>query len=370
MITRTPVRRLPALLVLVPALLGGCGSSATEPAPASSEDLYVLNSTGQTLASFSVQASLAASGSPIDLGAGFDGDAVDLLGGFAVTTVSSFGGSRVLFVDLGTGGVLTSSFPAPESDLANPSTASFDPQGIAWVGGRGSDAVYRVSPGDPEAQRVASDVGTFVERVVPVGDRLYAVDANIDDAGGSYSPLGPGRIVVMSRSGGDRSVINLPPGAFDPTDAVETAGRLIVMAAGTFDPGTFLPLNDGSLVSIDLASGAASPPVALGANGVSLELGADGLVYVTTTSDYQTLSLLRFDPASGSFGRGPGDPIAVRGEDGGRVDCWSATSLSDGRIVCSTFSFVETGRLVLADESGAFIAEIGSGFGTTDLAIR
>ena len=110
--------------------------------------------------------------------------------------------------------------------------------------------------------------------------------------------------------------------------------------------------------------------MALGANGVSLELGADGLVYVTTTSDYQTLNLLRFDPVGGSFRRGPDDPIAVRGEDGRRVDCWSATSLADGRIVCSTFSFVEAGRLVLGDESGAFIAEVASGFGTTDLANR
>ena len=355
---------------LLVATLSGCGNGATEPVPSSGEDLFVLNSTGQTLASFSVQQTLEASGSPIDLGAGFDGDAFDRMGGFAVTTVSSFGGSRVLFVDLGTGRLLTSVFPAPEADLANPSTASFDPQGSAWVGGRGSDAIYRVNPGDSEAQRVASNVGTFVEKVVPVGDRLYVVDANIDDDGGSYTPLGPGRIVVMSRSGGDLGVIDLPPGAFDPTDAVEAAGQLIVLAAGTFDPGTFLPANDGSLVSIDLGSGAASPPVALRANGVSLELGADGLVYVTATSDYQTLNLLRFDPASGSFTRGPSDPISVRGADGHRVDCWSATALVDGRIVCATFSFVESGRLVLGDEGGAFIDEIESGFGTTDLAIQ
>lgn len=371
---RSRVRRRPDGLALLPALLlapfGGCGSSVTEPVPSSGEDLWVLNSTGQTLASFSVTETLSASGVPIDLGAGFDGDAFDLLGGFAVTTVSSFGGSRIVFVDLGTGELLTSLFPAPEADLANPSTPSFDAQGIAWVGGRGSDAVYRVSRGEPEAQRIAIDVGTFVERVVPAGDRLYAVDANIDDDGGSYAPLGPGRIVVLSRSGGNPSVIDLPPGAFDPTDAVEAGGQLIVLAAGTFDPDTFLPVNNGSLVSIDLGSGAVGPAVALGANGVSLELGADGMVYVTTTSDYQTLNLLRFDPGSGSFRRGPADPITVRGRDGSRVDCWSATSLADGRIVCATFSFVEAGRVVLGDENGVFIAEVASGFGTTDLASR
>ena len=176
MTTGKHVRQLPAVRLLVPALLltslGGCGTSATEPVPSSGEDLLVLNSTGQTLASFSVQETLAASGSPIDLGAGFDGDAFDLLGGFAVTTVSSFGGSRVLFVDLGTGGLLTSLFPAPEADLANPSTASFDRQGIAWVGGRGSDAVYRVSPGDPEAQRIASRRGDVCREGRPGGGQV------------------------------------------------------------------------------------------------------------------------------------------------------------------------------------------------------
>jgi hypothetical protein len=304
------------------------------------------------------------------MGAGFDGDAFDLMGSYAVTTISSFGGSRILSVDLGTGGVITSLFPAPEADLANPSSASFDVQGNVWVGGRGSDAVYRLNPGDAEAQRIATNVGTFVERVVPVGDQLYVVDANIDDEGGSYQPLGPGRIVVLSPSGGDRRVIDLPPGAFDPTDAVVAGGSLIVLAAGTFDPVTFLPVNDGSLVAIDLGNGTVRPPVALDANGVSLELGGDGFVYVTTTSDYQTLDLLRFDPVAGSFVRGPSDPLLVRGADGRRVDCWSATALDDGRVVCATFSFVEAGRLLLADQGGAFMDEIGSGFGTTDLATR
>jgi hypothetical protein len=144
----------------------------------------------------------------------------------------------------------------------------------------------------------------------------------------------------------------------------------VVLAAGTFDPATFLPRNDGSLVSIDLRRGVAGLPVALEGNGVSLELGGDGFVYVTTTSDYQTLNLLRFDPMGGSFTRGPADPISVRGPDGRRVDCWSATALADARIVCATFSFVEAGRLVLADESGTFIDENASGFGTTDLASR
>lgn len=359
-----------SIFLLPLAVLGSCSDSPTEPGAPMSADVFVLNSTGQTLASFSVLEGLKGAAPPMDLGAGFDGDAFDLTTSFAVTTVSAFGGSRLLFVDLASGGVLTTSFPAPESDLTNPSAASFDAQGTAWVGGRGSDAIYRASPGDPTAERVASALGTFIERVVPHEDRLYVVDANIDDDGGSYGPLGPGRIIVLSRAGEQEEVIDLPPSALNPTEAVVTAGSLLVLASGTFDPTTYLPSNDGSLVAIDVSTGAADSPVPLGANGVSMELGADGFVYVTTTSDYQSLSLLRFDPVGGAFVRGPADPITVTGQDGGRVDCWSATGLSDGRIVCVTFSFAEAGRLVLADHGGGFIDEVPSGFGSTDVASR
>ncbi len=359
-----------ASLVLPLALfLGGCDDAATEPAGPTSEDLFVLNSTGQTLVSFSVSESIANSGSPVDLGAGFDGDAFDLALGYAVTTVSSFGGSRILFVDLGSGAVLTTSFPAPELDLANPSAPSFDSEGTAWIGGRGSGAVYRARPGDVTAERVAEAVGTFVERVVPVGERLYVVDANIDDDGGSYQPLGPGRIVVLARDGVEVGIIDLPASARNPTDAVATAGSLLVLASGAFDPLTFLPANDGTLVQVDLATAAVvGAPIELEGNGVSLELGQDGLVYITTTSDYQLLDLVVYDPAIGAFVHGPRDPIVVRGKDGGRVNCWTATGLRDGRIACVTFSSAESGRMVVTNDVGRFIDERPSGFGSTDVA--
>lgn len=350
--------------------VGACGDSSTGPEGPGARDIFVLNSTGQTLASFAASEGLAASAAPVDLGAGFDGDRLDLGEAFAVTTVSSFGGSRVVFVDLSSGGVGNSLFPGPEADLVNPSAASFDGQGTVWVGGRGSDAVYRVSPGEVRAELVASEVGTFIERVRPVGDLICAVDANIDDEGGSYEPLGPGRIVVYSRSGEPQRVIELPPGALNPTDAVVFEGALIVMAAGSFDPGTFLPANDGSLVVVDPIAGSVGPSVPLDANGVSLELGLDGAVYVTTTSDYENLDLLRFDPESNSFLTGPGESVRVLGRDGGQVDCWAASGLADGRIACVTFSFAEAGRLVLANPDGTFIDEVASGFGSTDLALR
>ncbi len=358
-------------LLLLCGILAACADDAPSgPGEPADEGVFVLNSTGQTLAAFSVGETLRSAGTQIDLGAGFDGDAFDHSAAFAVTTVSSFGGSRVLFVDLGSGDILTSLFPDPEADLANPSAPSFDGGGTVWVGGRDSDAIYRVDPGDPVVQRIADGVGTFIERVVPIGQLLYAVDANIDDDGGTYQPLGPGRIVVLSRTGLPQEVIDLPGGALNPTDALEVDGKLIVLAAGTFDPGTFQPLNDGVLAIVDIDDRMVDATVALVANGVSLELGADGFVYVTATSDFSEIHVLRFDPTASSFDRGPDDQIDVTGAAGERVECWSATAVRDGRILCSTFSFAEAGRLVLTDANGAFIDEVPSGFGSTDLGLR
>ncbi len=365
---RLMARWVPVSLMLMFAEACGSGGPAG-PEADSDRDLFVLNSTGQTLAAFSVGDGLAAVGTPVDLGAGFDGDAMDLSATYAAATVSSFGGSRIRLVELETGLVLNATFPLPEGDLANPAAPSIDDVGTVWVGGRGSDAVYRLQPGDGLAERVAEGVGTFIERVVPVGDHLYVVDANLDDDGGTFQPLGPGRVVVLRRDGGEEAVIPLPADLFNPTDAVYTGGDLIVLAAGTFDPGTFLPEGNGALVAVRVGDGSIGTALPLQGNGISLELGADGDVYVTTTSDFESTTVLRYDPTLRLFARGPSDPILVRDGAGTQVACWAATAMEDGRLLCVTFSFAEAGRLLLTQPDGMILDEASSGFGSTDLAL-
>jgi hypothetical protein len=355
------------------ACVAACGGGTpTGPGGSLSRaDLLVLNSTGQTLSAWSVVGdALSAAGGTVDLGAGFDGDALATSGERAASTVSSYGGSRIVLVDLAFGTVSTASFPDPEGALANPSRPSFDAGGTLWVGGRGSDAVYRLDPGAATATRVASGVGSFVESVVPFGFELFAIDANLDDDGMTYLPRGPGRVVVLGRDGVERDVLVLPASARNPSGAVIAAGRIAILAGGTFDPATFAPRADGALLLLEPGSRALGTPIPLGANGIGIEAGADGLVYVTTTRDFASIEILRFDPLLGSFERGPDDPVRPRGADGDPVDCWSATGLSDGRIVCVTFRSDAPGLLLLADAEGKALDEAPSGFGSTDVALR
>jgi len=361
-----------ALVLAALIALAACGDDApTEPPASSRHDILVLNSTGQTLASFFVDGELIrTAGSPTDLGAGFDGDVVAVSRRYAVSSISSFGGSRLSIVDLVSGGVSQATFPGPNAALVNPSRVTLDAGDTVWVGGRGSDAVYRLGPGASEATLVAAGVGTFVERVVPGDGEVYAIDANLDDDGLTWAPLGPGRVVVLAREGTVLETIDLPINALNPSDAVLASGRLIVLAGGTFDPVSFAPNGDGALVSIDPVTRMVTSTRPLEANGTRIGLGSDGFVYVTTTTDFLSLDVLRFDPRTSSFDHGPANPIATTDLAGNRVDCWTSTALEDGRLLCATFRTDAPGRLLLLSSTGEALSEIPSGFGTTDIGIR
>jgi len=361
--------------VLLAVVATGCDDDNGDPTPigpgpGDSRDVLVLNSIGQTIAPFSVNGSLTMDGQPIDLGGAFDGTSVDATETHAVATVSSFGGSRVLFANLGTGTVSAVAFPQPEGLQANPSRATFDDAGSAWFAGRNSNAIYTAVPGVTTATRVTQDVGTFVEAVLPVGSELAAIDAFIDDDGGTFAPLGPSRVFVIDAIGALVAEIVLPNEARNAIGGVVIDGRLVVLLGGTFDPNTFTPMGDGGLVVVDVADRSAGPFVPLEGNGVAIEAGEDGLAYAVSTNDFLGTNLVSFDPATGSFVAGPSAPIDVRDGTGADANCWAATALANGRLLCVTFSSLEAGSLLLFAEDGVLIDEISAGFGSTDILLR
>jgi hypothetical protein len=362
-------RVLPLVLGLT-AALGACSDeSPVGPGTPDPARLLVLNSTGQTLAPFAVEGDLATAGTTIDLGPAFDGQALAVHGNQAAAAVSSFGGSLVVRIDLASGRVTNVPFPEPEGADTNPSAPSFDDEGVLWVAGRGSDALYRLDPAATAPVRVADGLGSWIERVLPVGDLLYAMDANIDDIGFTFAPLGPGRVVVLRRDGSVADEISLPDGVVNAFDAVVSGDLLVVLATGSFGED-FAPRQDGNLVVVRLSDRSIRDVLPLQANGIGIELGADGKVYVTTTRDYNRTEVVRYDPSSGTFTDGPGSGVEVTDESGAPVACWVATALADGRVLCATFSTAEAGRLVMTDVAGVFVDEVSSGFGTTDLTLR
>ncbi|MEE9577477.1 MAG: hypothetical protein V3W35_08705 [Gemmatimonadota bacterium] len=365
--------RLSALAITLP-LFVGCASGDSGPTGPGGDEVVVvwaLNSIGQTIRTFEIGEGISPLGLDVVLEGLFDGVAMDVAFPLAVTSESSFGGDRAIVADLESGGTTAVPFLEPSGDLVNPSKP-FVLQGTseAIVGGRGTNSIYRFSidpPGTP-ATVLARDAGEFVEKVVVTNGRVFAIDSNIDDAGGTFEPLGNSRVAVFDLEGGP--VADFPLPGFQATDAVLSGGKLVVLNAGTLTP-TFEPEGDGTLAVVDVVPPfQVSGPFPLGGNGVSLEDGADGRVYVTVTNDFAgPIRTLSFNVGTNGFVRGPDDPIRTRDDAGADISCWVATSLADGRLLCATFRTDQAGTLYVLNADGSFVSSTPGGFGTSDLEI-
>lgn len=342
--------------------------------------IFVLNSFGRTIGRFDVEDDqLRVAASPIVLPANFDGDALDVQGEGFATTISSFGGSQLVFGSLRTGEQAVLPFPGPQGAEANPGKITLvdDPfRGLqAWVGGRGTDAIYRVDPGAETATVVATDIGSFVERVLPVGNLLAAVDANLDDEGGTFDPLGPPRVLLLGRELGDLRFTIEMEGAVNANNAIFIQGDLFVLAGGSFSQdagGTFIPDNNGRLVIPNVNALEVRASFALEGNGLTMSAGGDGNLWIARTSDpeLQRTDLLAYDIFQDRWTHPPENPLEPEDASGGPIDCWVARGLTDGRILCATFSIEPPGRLYLLDAAGRELSSVESGAGSTDIVVR
>ena len=228
-------------------------------------------------------------------------------------------------------------------------------------------------PGTPMAQVAVEGVGTFVERVIPAGQFLVSVDGNLDDEDGGREPLGPPRIVLHEFiSGSYFDELRLPESTVGVTEAIVLEDKMLLLAGGGADPLTSAPLGDGNLVEIDMTARAVQDVNSLGGNGISMEAGRDGLVYIVRTKgvDATETDVLTFSFAVRAWVNGPENPIQPRDRDGSNLNCRVAAAFLGGQLLCATYVTAGQGRLVLLSATGEFIDEAPIGAGTTDILLR
>ena len=362
--------------------LAGCGdSNGTGPdgpdvvSPEQSE-FAVLNSISGTLQQFNrIDGEIVPFGRDIQLGADFKGEAADFIQDLWVTAWDTPEGSKILFGSFSTAEQTMAVFP--NNAIADPGkpTVIFDAGGTvgALIPARALDAVYVTFPGTPMAQVAVEGVGTFVERVIPAGQFLVSVDGNLDDEDGGREPLGPPRIVLHEFiSGSYFDELRLPESTVGVTEAIVLEDKMLLLAGGGVDPLTSAPLGDGNLVEIDMSARAVQDVNSLGGNGISMEAGRDGLVYIVRTKgvDATETDVLTFSFAVRAWVNGPENPIQPRDRDGSNLNCRVAAAFLGGQLLCATYVTAGQGRLVLLSATGEFIDEAPIGAGTTDILLR
>ena len=147
---------------------------------------------------------------------------------------------------------------------------------------------------------------------------------------------------------------------------------MLLLAGGGVDPLASAPLGDGNLVEIDMTARAVQDVNSLGGNGIAMEAGRDGLVYIVRTKgvDATDTDVLTFSFAVRAWVNGPENPIQPRDRDGSNLNCRVAAAFLDGQLLCATYVTAGQGRLVLLSATGEFIDEAPVGAGTTDILLR
>jgi hypothetical protein len=359
----------------------GCNSSTVDPdmpgAGPSQSEIVVLNSLSKTIQQFNmIDGKLAAFGTTIQLGANYDGEALDFVSDVWVTSTSQFGGSQIIFGSFSTGEQAITTFPGDFGALADAGKPTIVLDAAATIGAfvpaRAEDAIYVAFPGQSEAQRMVEETGTFLVRALPAGDFIIGLDANLDDDAGTFAPLGPPKMTLYEfRNGSFFDELEIT-GAFGATDALIAQDELVFLAGGSFDPVTFQPAGDGKMALINISDRGIRDFYDVGGNGISMEPGRNGLLYIVRTKgpDTYETDVLTFNFFTGEFDRGPGNPLQPKDSDGSDLSCWVVTAFITGEILCATFEAAVQGRLVLLDSDALFIDEIPVGAGTTDIIIR
>lgn len=354
---------------------GGTGPDGPDVVTPDRSDVAILNSISGTLQQFNrIDDRLVPFGRDIQFGADFRGHTADFIQDLWVTAWDTPTGTKVLFGSFTTEEQTMATFPGNAIVDPGKPTVVFDAGATvgALIPARALDALYVAFPGTPLAQVAVEQVGTFVQRAIPAGQFIVSVDGNLDDEQGG-APLGPPRVAFHYFINGSYfDQLLLPDGTAGATEAIVLEHRMALLASGGVDSLTSAPLGDGHLLEIDMSARRVQDVNPLGGQGVSMEAGRDGRLYIVRTkgSGSTETDVLRYSFAIHDFERGPENPIQPRDRDGSNLSCRVAAGFLDGEMLCATYEAAGQGRLILLSAEGEFIDDVPIGAGATDIMLR
>ena len=358
---KSPHRRMFSLVArsALALLAIGCGADSTAPSLPGAGTLLVLNTYGETGVTVVSDTGFEYRTRFIPFGAAFDGSTFTVRGDTAISASSRFGGDLLSIADVEQRTVLTVQLPA----ASNPAGAIFLDAGLRGAGQarfavalRDSNAVALVTltPSGPLVQ-LARNAGQCPYDVAIAAGSLWSIDAN-EDCRGSYASLGPVRAIRLPLDGAARDTVALGNSVRGAARVFVLGDRMLILASGDYAD------TPGSVTGVDARTrtvvGTRMLPA--GIYGTTMQLGADGNLYVTASGfdpeysprvysiDPQTLEF-RGDRAAGK------SYLDLRSALGAEVRCDAATADADGVLFCVTNASV-TSSLIVFPRPGPTIA--------------
>jgi hypothetical protein len=297
--------RTAASLLLMAVLFAACRGDSTGPG-ARGEVAVVLNSVENSLTVVSVEGG----GEPRTIGLGGANATPTTLavrGNLAAVPLGLY--PFVAVVDLSAGAVLRT---VALSEGSGATGVAFLNDSIAVVANPELNTVTPVNVlrGTTGAQIA---VGTYPQRVVASGGRVYVVNANLE----MFSPAGPGSVTVVDENLAVAGTIALS--GFNPGAAVFVGGRLYVVHSGNWG------VEDGSLSAVDVSAATEiDHHTGFGDGPVDASASPVGRLYVAAWGE----GIFVWDPLTKLFTRDPADPLRPDG-----AQSVSATGFDDaGRL--------------------------------------
>ncbi len=293
---------------------------------------------------------------------------VELGAGETLTPTSLSVGERDVLVPLGNAASVALVNPETQEvprffvfERGNATGSVFTGSGEALVANLDTDEIGRIllTQGSDRINETVA-VAPRPTALVMAGDRVAVLSSNLDE---NFAPLGEGVVTILD-PGSLTVLAEVETGGTNPTSlSVGPDGLLYVVHAENF-------VREGSVAVVDPEAGTLLEVVpGFGVGPGSIHVDGQGLAYVSGFF----LGTVVWDTRSGTFLRGPSDPVCAPLAGGGCRGASAATTDRDGRLYQVFFGSPAEGvpgQIFVYEGSGFTLTDsIPAGEGPTDLVI-